>query len=87
MAAFAVACDIAWSMPPVKASAALELCGRRVKGERKHQEQVTDLRNRRIGDQELESLLLQGDDAAEYNGRCSKRTEELRAGRTEASPA
>ena len=69
MAAFAVACEIACSIPPLKAPPFWS--GRRsgIEGERKHQEEVADLRQRRVGDQQLQSFLAQRDDAAEQDRR------------------
>ena len=43
----------------------LELRRSGVEGEWEHQEEVANLRQGRVGDQELQSLLPQRDDAAE----------------------
>ena len=68
-------------------AAALELRRSGVEGERKHQEEVADLRQRRVGDQQLESLLSQRDDAAEHDRRRAERGEQLRGRPGPAAPA
>ena len=67
-------------------AAALEPPRRRREGERKHQEEIADLRQRRVGDQELQSLLAQRDDAAEHDRRRAKRREQLRGRPTPGKP-
>src|SRR5262249_15353488 len=48
------------------------------KSERKHQEQISNLGERRICNQELQSLLTESDNASEYDRGCAKRSEQLR---------
>ena len=64
MAALAVAWDIACRMPPSSAPP-LWSGADGVERQREHQEEVADLGESRVGDQELQSLLPQRDDAAE----------------------
>ena len=49
-----------------------------IEREREHQEQVADLRDRRIGDQQLQALLPQRDDAADDDGRRTQARQQLR---------
>ena len=58
--------------------AVLQLRGRRVEGEREHQEQVADLRHGRVGDQQLEPLLAQRQHAAVEDRRRAERRDQLR---------
>ena len=57
IAALAVACDIACSIPPLSAPPLSIRAVRVSKASAKHQEEIADLRQRRVGDQELQPLL------------------------------
>ena len=81
MAAFAGACEMACTMPPVNAPP-LWSCADSVPKRAKHQKEISDLRQRRVSDQEFQSLLSQGDDAGEQNRRGAKRGEQLRSRET-----
>ena len=50
----------------------------RAGGERKHQEQIADLRDGRIGDQEFQPFLTQREHAAKQDRRRTKRRRDLR---------
>src|ERR1700722_17715962 len=47
--------------------------------ERKHQKEISQLGHCRVSDQEFQSLLSQGEHAAEQNRRSAKRSEQLRS--------
>ena len=68
MAALAKAWEKSWSHPPVQATLLDVSSARKAGRERKQKEQVADLRNRRIGDQQLQTLLAQRQHAAEQDG-------------------
>ncbi len=52
-----------------------------VESEREHQEEITDLRDRRVRDQQLEPLLPQRDHVADEDRRRAQRREQLRGRR------
>ena len=75
MPALAVACEMACSTP---AATAPSYTPASVKRHREHQEQVADLRHRRIGHQQLQPLLAQRDHAADDDGRGAQAAQQLR---------
>ena len=66
------------SMPPASARAALEPRRFRVQRKREDQEQIADLRDRRVSDQELQAPLTQRHDASEHDGCCAEHSEDQR---------
>ena len=80
MPALAVACDTTCKSPPLSAAPCTGPLPAAIEGERKHEKQIADLRHRRIGDEQLQALLPECDDATDDNGRGTQCPEQLRRG-------
>ena len=78
MAALAKAWEKSCSHPPVQATLLEGSSDRKSGRERKHEEQVADLRDGGIGDQQLQPLLAQGQHAAEQDRSRAQGCEQLR---------
>ena len=78
MAALAKACEKSCKPTAGPGDVAPGLDRVRADEEREHQEQIADLRHRRVGDQELQPRLPQRKHAAEHDCRGAHRAEHLR---------